>query len=311
VPYSVAAIAWNITRTQHLSPLPRTLRRTPNDAGCGVTVASGLEPVRNQARPGCTATNAVVYTARVSVWVPPYVRRNLRAEVKLFCFPYAGAGASIFRLWGERLGDRVELLPIQLPGRENRFREPYPTSISDVADALVADRALPFEGRFVFFGHSLGTLLAYEVAQRLRSRGRSQPARLIMSAHRGPQVPLSHPPTWNLAAPEFERRLKELNGTPIEVFENGDLMDLIVSIMRADLRLDETYVCPLRHEVLSCPISVFGGTRDAETPLEHLDAWRDVTTGVFERRMFEGDHFFIRSSSTTLIEAVASALRTI
>jgi surfactin synthase thioesterase subunit len=270
-----------------------------------------MRRVRKQARSGCTATKAVVYTPRVSIWVPPYLRGNPRAHVKLFCFPYAGAGASIFRLWAERLGERVELWPIQLPGRENRIREGYPTSVSDVADALVADRALRFEGRFVFFGHSLGTLLAYEVAQRLRYSGRPQPAHLIMSAHRAPHVPLPHPPTWNLPAPEFQRRLKELNGTPVEVFNNHDLLDLIVPLMRADLRLDETYVYPHTHEVLSCPITVFGGTRDAETREDHLDAWGHVTTGMFERRMFDGDHFFIRSSSTTLIDAVASALRTI
>jgi surfactin synthase thioesterase subunit len=253
----------------------------------------------------------MVYTARVSVWVPPYVRGNPGAQVKLFCFPYAGGGASIFRLWGARIGDGVELWPIQLPGRENRIREAYPTSISDVADALVADRALPFEGRFMFFGHSLGTLLAYEVAQRLRDSGRPQPARLIMSARRAPQIPLPHPPTWNLPAREFEGRLKQLNGTPVEIFENDDLMDWIVPLMRADLRLDETYVPALTHRALSCPVTVFGGTRDAEARLDHLDAWRDVTTGTFDRRMFDGDHFFIRSSSTLVIDAVASALRTI
>jgi len=205
----------------------------------------------------------------------------------------------------------VELWPIQLPGRENRIREAYPTSISDVADALVADRALRFEGRFIFFGYSLGTLLAYEVAQRLRSSGRPQPARLIMAAHRAPQILLPHPPTWNLPAPEFQQRLKELNGTPIEIFHNDDLLDLIVPLMRADLRLDETYVHPPTHEVLSCPITVCGGTCDAETPVDHLDAWRYVTTGTFDRRLFDGDHFFIRSSSTILIDAVASALRAI
>jgi medium-chain acyl-[acyl-carrier-protein] hydrolase len=241
--------------------------------------------------------------------VPPYARGNPRADVRLFCFPYAGGGASVFRLWGERLGDRVELWPIQLPGRENRIREPYPTSIRDVADALATDSALPFEGDFIFFGHSLGTLIAYEVAQRLRRSGRPQPARLIMSAHRAPQISLPHPPTWNLPERAFERRLKELNGTPPEVFQNEDLLELVLPLMRADLRLDETYVHSIADDVLSCPITVFGGTRDVETSPEHLDAWRHVTAGAFEIRMFEGDHFFIRSSATILMDAVASALR--
>jgi len=215
----------------------------------------------------------------------------------------------MFVPWADRLGDDVELWPIQLPGRENRVGEPYPASVVEIADAIARDPALPFDGRFVLFGHSLGTIIAYEVAQRLRRSGRAQPERLIMSAHRAPHIPLSRLPTWNLPTPDFLRRLIELKGTPRQVFENDDLLALVLPRMRADLRLDETYRHSDIHAPLSCPITVFGGTQDVETAPEHLEAWRTVTAGPFGVRMFEGDHFFIQSNRASLIEAVAAVLR--
>jgi surfactin synthase thioesterase subunit len=244
-----------------------------------------------------------------SAWVPPYVRRNPRALVKLFCFPYAGGGASVFLPWAGLLGSDVELWPIQLPGRENRIREPCVTTVREVADAIVRDRALHFDGRFMFFGHSLGTIIAYEVAQRLRQWGRPEPMRLIVSVHRAPQIPAPHPPTWNLPDAEFKRRLLELNGTPREVLEDDGLAEVVLPLVRADFRLDETYAHAAGYDKLSCAITAFGGARDDEIPPEHLEAWRHVTGGPFDLQMFDGDHFFIHSHRTALIDAVAQALR--
>lgn len=249
----------------------------------------------------------MIYTARVNVWVP-YVRGKPGARVKLFCFPYAGGGASVFLPWAEQLGDDVEVCAIQLPGRENRIREAYPTTVAEISRAVAADLTLRFDGTFAFFGHSLGTLIAYEVAQHLRRFGRPQPARLLMSAHRAPQIPSPRAPTWNLPDLEFQRRLTELNGTPRAVLEDRDLKELILPRMRADIRLDETYAHAVTDAPLACPITVFGGTRDAETPTPHLEAWRHVTGGRFELRMFDGDHFFIHSHRTSLLDAVKEAL---
>jgi surfactin synthase thioesterase subunit len=129
-----------------------------------------------------------------------------------------------------------------------------------------------------------------------------------MSAHRAPHIPLPRRPTWNLPRPDFLQRLVELKGTPRQVLENDEMLALILPRMRADLRMDETYRHSTTHPSLSCAITVLGGIDDAETTPQQLEAWRHVTGGPFELRMFEGDHFFIQSHRTSLIDTVAAAL---
>jgi medium-chain acyl-[acyl-carrier-protein] hydrolase len=250
-------------------------------------------------------------TASLSRWVPPYCRPNPAARIRLFCFPYAGGGASVFLPWSNRIGKDVDVWPIQLPGRENRVSEPCLVSVDDVVTGIADDPDLGFTGRFAFFGHSLGAIIAYEVARRLRERGRTGPARLFASARRAPQIPLSHPPCWNLPDAEFQARLMALNGTPSEVFRDQEVLDLTLPALRADFRLDETYVHVKPDVRLSCPIKVFGGTTDAEIPIEDLAAWRAVTTAPVDLRMFDGDHFFIQTQRTALIDAVAHSLRSL
>jgi medium-chain acyl-[acyl-carrier-protein] hydrolase len=250
----------------------------------------------------------VIYTTRVTAWVPPYLHGKRGARVKLFCFPYAGGGASIFLAWDQLLGADVELWPIQLPGRENRIHEPFSRSVEEICDAMAHDPLLPFRGTFAFFGHSLGAIIAYELAQRLRQVGRPQPTQLLISAHRAPQIPLARRPTWNLPDVQFRQRLMELNGTPRAVFENPELLQLILPRMRADLRLAETYSHLATHVPLSCAITAFGGKGDHETSVEHLEPWRAVTGGPFQMQMFEGDHFFIHSNRHSLLSAVKAVL---
>lgn len=250
-------------------------------------------------------------SATLSRWVPPYCRPNPAARIRLYCFPYAGGGASVFLPWSNRIGKDIDVWPIQLPGRENRVSEPCLVSVDDVAKGIADDPDLAFTGRFAFFGHSLGAIVGYEVARRLRESGRTAPVRLFASAHRAPQIPLSHPPCWNLSDAEFQTRLMALNGTPSEVFRDQALWDLMLPALRADFRLDETYVHVKPDVKLSCPITVLGGTTDEEIPIEHLAAWRAVTTAPVDLRIFDGNHFFIHTQRTVLIDAVAHSLRSL
>jgi medium-chain acyl-[acyl-carrier-protein] hydrolase len=240
-------------------------------------------------------------------WVVPYHKRNPRARVRLFCFPYAGGGASIFVRWSRELGPGVEVCPVQLPGRENRMSETCLKRISEVAELAVEALGPYFETSFALFGHSLGAVIAYEVAQRLRAK-EVQPQRLIVSAHRAPQIPLPHEPTWDLPDADFKRRLEELNGTPKRVLQHEELLRLVLPCIRADFQLDETYTHRTDYEPLDCPITVFGGAKDAETPESHLQAWREVTRSACEVRMIDGDHFFINTHTAVLIDAVGQAL---
>jgi surfactin synthase thioesterase subunit len=204
----------------------------------------------------------------------------------------------------------IEVCPVQPPGRENRLSEACLTSVAEVARAAAEALEPYFDKDFAVFGHSLGALLGYELLQALRQTGGPSARHLIVSAHRAPHVPLSHPPTWQLPDVAFKRRVQELNGTPTEVLENLELQALMLPLIRADFRLDETYSPAPDHLALDCPITAIGGTRDKDVPEPHLREWRAWTNAGFNMRMIEGDHFFIHTESNALAAFIADALGT-
>jgi surfactin synthase thioesterase subunit len=203
----------------------------------------------------------------------------------------------------------IEVCPVQLPGRENRLSEPPLTSAVEAARLAVEALAPYFDLPFAFFGHSLGALVAYESAQALRRAGGPQPRHLIVSAHRAPQLPMRHEPTWQLPEEEFRVRLEELNGTPKEVFQHEELLALILPLLRADFRLAETYTHPAGYEPLDCPVAVFGGRQDTDVNEDDLTPWGEVTRGGCVLKMMDGDHFFIHTQAAKLMLDVSRILQ--
>jgi medium-chain acyl-[acyl-carrier-protein] hydrolase len=232
---------------------------------------------------------------------------NPRARVRLFCFPYAGGGATIYRAWASALPASVEVVPVQLPGRGRRLGEPAFESVDELVPAL-AQALLPyFDLPFVFFGHSMGATISFELARHLRRERGLQPKHLFVSGRRPPHVPNSNPRTYDLPDDEFIQTLRDLNGTPKEVTEHPELMELMLPLLRADFAICETYT--YRPEgPLECPLSVYGGMQDTDVPRERLEAWREMTTGRFSLRIFPGDHFFLTSSEPLLLSAVGREL---
>ena len=135
------------------------------------------------------------------------------ADVRLIGFPHAGGGASVFRGWADRLPESVEMCAVQLPGRETRFREPAFTRLSSLVTALTEALRPYLERPFAFFGHSMGALLAFELARRLNGDSGPQPVRLFVAACAAPQTPVEQPFVHSLPDPEFRRELHSLNGT--------------------------------------------------------------------------------------------------
>jgi medium-chain acyl-[acyl-carrier-protein] hydrolase len=166
-----------------------------------------------------------------------------------------------------------------------------------------------FDQEFAFFGHSLGTLIAYEITCNLQRTGERMPKRLIASGHRAPTVPFPHEPTWQLPDSEFRQRVLELNGTPKEVFEHPELLQLVMPLLRADFRLDECYTCDPGHTPLACPITAFGGRNDSDVSESDLKAWGAMTSCRFEYAMNDGDHFFIHTEFDWLVRSVGQALQ--
>ena len=225
----------------------------------------------------------------------------------MFCFPYAGGGASTYRGWGASLPNDLEVCPVQLPGRESRLREPAFTSIESMvpaaADALAPYLNLPF----VLFGHSMGAAISFALARELRRRGLPQPLHLFVSGRRAPHLPAREEPIHQLPDPEFMAKLRELNGTPEEVLQHAELMKLLLPILRADFAVNETHVFTAE-EPFDFALSAFGGLGDEDVTREDLEAWRLHTRGRFRARMLPGDHFFVHSARDLILEAVARDL---
>jgi medium-chain acyl-[acyl-carrier-protein] hydrolase len=233
------------------------------------------------------------------------------ARARLFCFPYGGAGSLAFREWTRAFPPSVELAAVQLPGRENRFPEPafadWPPLVSALADAVLPALDRPF----AFYGHSLGALVAFALALELRRRGGPLPFHLVVSGRGAPHRPPARRRPIDLTDEELAAELRTLGGTPEEIFEHPELLEMLLPTLRADFRLNATYAMG-DEPPLDVPVTAYGGLDDAEAAEEDLVAWRDLTGGPFRARMFPGGHFFLNTARDaflrTLVEDLTATL---
>jgi len=237
------------------------------------------------------------------------VNSNPQARLRLFCFPYAGGTTAIYQDWPDLLPSSVEVCPVQLPGRGMRYADP----LIPAAQPLVADLAtalLPHLDRpYALFGHSMGAILAFEMARLLRREGQPRPVRLLVAGRRAPDLPLPYAPVHALPDPDFIDELRRLNGTPAEVLQHQELMQMVLPMLRADFAVVETYSY-IPEPPLDCPISAFGGSQDSRTSFETLEAWSRQTKAGVTVRILPGHHFFINQERTALLQAIARDLPT-
>lgn len=232
------------------------------------------------------------------------------ARIRLFCFPYAGGGASVFHSWRTFLDSNgVELCCVQLPGRETRFREALVTSMDELI-ALVCNGLSSYLDRpFSFFGHSMGTIVAFELTLELARRGLALPQWLLMS---GAPPPHRRPGAWlhSLPSGEFiDAVARRYSGLPAEVLTNRDLLDAVMPILRADFELIEKYHYKPA-QTLGVKIAAFGGRQDTSVAPAELPNWRDLTAlpEFFQIMLFEGDHFFLNQQRRQLLTEIARVL---
>ncbi|MGC1676244.1 MAG: alpha/beta fold hydrolase [Candidatus Binataceae bacterium] len=230
--------------------------------------------------------------AGVDSWIA-FRGRGPEPRLRLFCFPYAGAGALIYRTWTEALPSDVEVCPVQLPGRGARSMELPFTRLSPLLDALTPALAPLLNKPFALFGHSLGALVSFELARRTRRDYGVSPVRLFVSAGRAPQIPKRGSLIHSLPRDEFLSELRRLNGMPAELLDHHEFMKIMLPILRADFAVYETYEYS-SEPPLDCPISAFGGLQDRRVSNADLEGWQVQTKAPFSLQMFPGDHFFLK-----------------
>lgn len=242
---------------------------------------------------------------KTSPWLVP-TRPNPSATLRLFCFAYAGGGASAFAPWVRSLPPSVEILSVQLPGREGRFHEAPLTQLPEVMDGVSRAIGEHLDKPYLLFGHSLGALIAFELTRQYVAQSRAMPAALIVSGKRAPQMPSRRRPFSRLPDDEFIQEIANYKGTPASVLENRELMELILPRLRADARLFDDYQYRTSGP-LPCPIVALGGTDDPHVNMDELNAWHELTHS-FSSRVFEGDHFFIHSNQDAVLAALAEVI---
>lgn len=244
----------------------------------------------------------------LSAWI---TRPNpsLIPRLRLFCFPFGGGGASYYHKWRARFSQDIELCGIQLPGRENRLREAPFTDLMKLVHVLANEIAPYLDRPYVFFGHSMGSLIAFELVRRLEAMGQMGPQHLIVSGRRAPHLPSTEPPRRHLPDPQFIQAIRQYNGTPDIIFHDPDLLQIFLPVLRADLTLLETYDF-ISGEPVGCPLTALGGAQDPTVRLEELAAWAPYTTDSFELKLFPGDHFYLKTQTDALITHLHRTLLT-
>lgn len=260
----------------------------------GAAVAGRSGPVREEA-PG-----------QESPWIVR-ARPNDAARLRLFCFPFAGAGASAFLTWPDGLPADLDVCAIQPPGRDRRLKEPPIRQLSLLVREVAGAVTRLVDRPYAFFGHSFGGLVSYEVARELRRRGARAPEHLIVSASRAPAVPDLRPPSHRFPDDRFIEEVRRLGGMPEEILNDRELLQVFLPALRADFAMLETYV-HLRQDPLDCPITAFEGERDATVHGEQVDRWQAETRGRFEKQVFPGGHFFITGERIAVLRRIAAAL---
>ena len=239
--------------------------------------------------------------AAKSPWLAPR-RPNLRARVRLFCFPYAGGSETSFHTWQKKLPETIEVLPIQLPGHGTRMKEPPLTRLAPLVQALSHALRPEMDLPFAFFGHSMGGLIAFELARQLRREGGPLPVHLFISA-KCCRKQIDDFYTGEIPDEELIEILRRYEGTPRETLEDAELMQLLLPVIRADMELCNTYIYD-SEPPLPCPITAFGGLQDHVSGRACLEAWRNHTTGRFTLRMLPAGHFFLQSCERSILEAI-------
>lgn len=218
---------------------------------------------------------------------------NPTAKVRFFCFPYAGAGATLFNQWPSFMPDTVELVAFQPPGREMRFREEPVTSWSEMVKYIVREIDDYLDKPAILFGYCVGSIVAFEVARALQETGKPVQA-LLVAARFAPSIPEPRQ-VHTLPDDQLVTTLAEYNATPADILNDASLLKILLPSIRADFQISETYQYTPEPK-LTIPVTAFRGGQDQAITSANMQAWQETTTNSFALRTLPGGHFFIHDA---------------
>ena len=246
-----------------------------------------------------------------SPWLIKYGERRAEdVKFRLFCLHHAGAAASMFRYWPDSLPEWVELIAIQMPGREYRFDDPLMTHMDEAVPPISCAISPFLDKPFAFFGHSMGILIGYSVAQELRARGAREPSLLIASGRNAPQFKWKDEGAEKLPDDEFVKAVKHYNGVPEELLNEEALRPIWLPRLRADLTISALYDY-VQRPPLNCPIIVMSGDNDPLLTEEGVRGWQDQTTAETRFIRYKGNHFFLDICEDQVLTEIRAALHTL
>ncbi|WCN82396.1 thioesterase II family protein [Micromonospora sp. LH3U1] len=244
---------------------------------------------------------------RAQGWLAVPPRRRAVPAVRLICLPYAGGGSSAYTGWQELLGADVEVCPVELPGRQSRWRDPAYTQVGPLVEVLASALAGELDVPYALFGHSMGALVAFELVRELRRRGAPPPRILFAAGGLAPGLRRTSPNIHDQPDAIVVDRLRKLGGIDEEILAEPELLELLLPAIRADFSVCETYeYAP--EPPLTCPIVAFAGDRDEDVPPERVAPWREHTSAGFALHVLPGGHFFPMTSRGALLRTVRAVL---
>lgn len=239
-----------------------------------------------------------------NAWIRRY-HPTTTSRKRLVCFPHAGGSATFYRPVSATFSPTVDVIALQYPGRQDRRREVCIEDIGELADRITEQLLDLSEKPTVFFGHSMGATLAFEVASRLEQKGANTPRCLIASGRRAPSTQRKegvhlHDDDGIIA------ELRQLNGTDSALLDD-EMLRIALPAIRSDYHAIESYACEPGRK-LSCPITVLTGDADSKTSLEEAQAWREHTTASFRLKVFAGGHFFLTEHRSSVNAEIATEI---
>ena len=246
-------------------------------------------------------------TAVDTPWIQ-YQKTSDDPSMRIFCFPYAGGSALFYARWFRYLDENAEVFPIQLPGRESRIDEPLLRVMSVVINKIVEEISPYMTENTAFLGHSMGSMIAYEVARTLSERNMPMPKHIFLSGAVPPDMIGECEKIHMLSDEQFCEKLKGYESITSELMKYPEFFKFFLPVIKADFELIETYRFDKKWK-MPCPVTVFSGTEDPYVPENALAQWGRFCEQEPQIITYSGNHFFLKEHTAEICRVITDSMK--